>query len=559
MRRAAWMLLLCLSVLAAGPLPGQEADPGATQARRHDQVAAWMAAGYEALEAWDYDRAREISAKLNDAAASPPADQKLQAKAAYFSGRLHFYTGEYEESRKDLERYEKLDQGNIHPEFTQFLGQVRFLTDLWQDRREIKSEHFLVRVKPGKDLLLVRPVLEAMEKAWPVLTHELGVTPPPPVLIELYPDFPAFSQATGLSETDVRTSGTVAVCKYMRFMVTSPRALAQGYDFQNSVAHEFVHYLIYLRNGRACPIWLHEGIAKYYEPRWRGDPGGTLPPISESLLATALRTDTLVSYERMNPTFAKLDSPRQGQLAFAEVATMVGYIIHTYGQDGLFRLLDELKTGNAYPVAVERALGKPFPQLFEDWKTYVRGQHYQEIPGFDVVELEIKSGESAGDEEEDAISEADIKENEAWKYVRLGDLLRDRGRIEPALIEYEKAKSLLPVSVRLLNKLGLAYTLAGNYAAALKPLEEAGAYFPGVVTTYVNLGRAYAGKGDFVKAIANYEHALTINPFDPTVYNTLLQLYEKTRQPDRLKDTQDRLALLEGKTENFHFMEERKP
>ena len=551
-------LLLWLSALA----PAQDAGEPVPS---HDQVSAWMAQGYDLLDRGDLLAAEQIDRQLAAAAEKPGAETTTRAKAAYFHGRLKFYTGDYADSLTALQRYQELDKDNIPEEFPPFLDQVRFLAELWKDKLETTSDHFRIRVKPGKDQILIEPSLAALEKAYPILTKELRVTPPGRILMEVYPDFAAFSKASGLSEKDVKTSGTIAVCKYQRFMVTSPRALFQGYDWLNCICHEFVHYLIYQRNAKTCPIWLHEGLAKYYEPRWRGDPGGTLLPTAQSLLATALRTDQLISFERMHPTFAKLDSPQQGMLAFAEVATTVAYLIHAYGQDSLFRVLDELKKGADYREAILRATGKPFPEFFAGWKEYAKARHFQEIPGLEVVELDIKSARQTSSEEpeEDSVSEADLKQNEAWKFVRLGDLLRNRGRFGPALVEYGKARPVLSLNPRYLNKLALTYLLARQWDQALASLQPAQAYYPYLALTYVNLGRAYAGKGDLPRAIGNFEASLTINPFDYTVYQTLLELYKTTRQTEMVAKTGQRLALIEPKprAENpaRQSREERKP
>ena len=527
-----------------GIAPAQEApEPAASP----DQVSAWMAQGYELLDQGNYAPAEQIDRKLAAAAARPGADQKTRAKAVYFHGRLKFYTGEYAQSLPALEQYQELDKDNLHEEFLPFLEQVRFLAELWKNKVEVQSEHFVIRVKPGKDQVLIEPSLAALEKAYPIFTKELRVTPYGRIIMEVYPDFVAFSKASGLSEKDVKTSGTVAVCKYQRFMVTSPRALIEGYDWLNAVGHEFVHYLVYQRNGKSCPIWLHEGLAKYYEPTWRGDPGGTLLPTAQSLLATALRTDQLVTFERMSPTFAKLDSPQQGALAFAEVTTTVAYLLHQYGPDSVFRVLDALKPGADYREAILRVTGKPFPEFFAGWKEYAKAQHYQEIPGMEVVELDIKSSAQTSSEqpEEDSVSEADLKQNEAWKFVRLGDLLRNRGRFGPAVIEYEKARSTLALNPRYLNKLGLTYILAKQWDQAAVPLEQARTYYPYLAATFYNLGLAYGGKGDLPRAIANFEQSLTVNPFNPNAYANLLDLYQATHRADLALKTRKRLALIE--------------
>jgi len=562
MRKALAGSLVGLLLSLSAPAPAQNAG---AELPSPDQVSTWMARGYELLERGDYLAAEQIDHELAAAAAQPGVAAEIQAQAVHFHGLLKFHTGDYAESLTALERYKELNKGNLPEEFLPFFEQVRFLADLWKDKIEVTSDHFLIRVKPGKDQILVEPSLAALEKAYPIFTKELKVTPPGRILMEVYPDFSAFSKASGLSEKDVKTSGTVAVCKYQRFMVTSPRALFQGYDWLNCICHEFVHYLVYQRNGKSCPIWLHEGLAKYFEPTWRGDPGGTLLPTSRSLLAIALRADQLISFERMHPTFAKLDSPRQGLLAFAEVTTTVAYLIHAYGQDSLFRVLDELKQGADYREAIFRVTGKPFPEFFAGWKEYVRAQHYQEISGLEVVELDIKSDRQVSSEqpEEDSVSEADLKKNEAWKYVRLGDLLRNRGRFGPAVVEYGKARPVLSLNPRYLNKLALTYLLARQWDQALSPLEQARTYYPYLATTDVNLGRAYAGKGNLPRAIENFEASLTINPFDFTVYQNLLDLYQATHQAEMVAKTRKRLAMIEPKAQPGNqanpSREERKP
>ena len=110
-------LALFLMVSAAAP-----AQPAGDQAALAQQVSTWMAEGYDALELWDYAQAEAIDQKLQ--AAADAGDEKLRAKAAYFHGRLKFYTADYAESLPALERYQELDRDNLHPEFLEFLAQT---------------------------------------------------------------------------------------------------------------------------------------------------------------------------------------------------------------------------------------------------------------------------------------------------------------------------------------------------------------------------------------------------------------------------------------------------
>ena len=54
-------------------------------------------------------------------------------------------------------------------------------------------------------------------------------------------------------------------------------------------AHEFVHYYVTKVSRNTVPIWLHEGIAKFQENRWRSSPGHPLDPPQEDLLARSLK------------------------------------------------------------------------------------------------------------------------------------------------------------------------------------------------------------------------------------------------------------------------------
>jgi hypothetical protein len=85
-------------------------------------------------------------------------------------------------------------------------------------------------------------------------------------------------------------------------MVTSPRALATGYPWLDTINHEFVHYAVSALTRDRAPVWLQEGLAKFLERRWREPAGGRIPPALETLLAKALRTGKLISFEAPSPT-----------------------------------------------------------------------------------------------------------------------------------------------------------------------------------------------------------------------------------------------------------------
>ena len=100
-------------------------------------------------------------------------------------------------------------------------------------------------------------------------------------------------------------------------------------------AHEFIHFVISKKSRNKVPIWLHEGIAKYYESSWRTKPEA-LSASSEKLLEEAVRNGGLITFEQMHLN-AKLPSQESEALAFAEVFTMIEF--STFTARGAYLLL----------------------------------------------------------------------------------------------------------------------------------------------------------------------------------------------------------------------------
>ena len=71
-------------------------------------------------------------------------------------------------------------------------------------------------------------------------------------------------------------------------MIVSPKALVRGYPWLDTLTHEYTHYIVSRVSRNSVPIWLHEGLAKFEERRWRGPSGGGLPPAMDNLLSQAL-------------------------------------------------------------------------------------------------------------------------------------------------------------------------------------------------------------------------------------------------------------------------------
>jgi hypothetical protein len=207
------------------------------------------------------------------------------------------------------------------------------------------------------------------EQARERIGQDLGFLPEDRIRVEILRDPSALSRLSSLTEEEIKASGTIALCKYNKLMVVSPRALVTGYAWQDTLAHELTHYLITRESQNKTPIWLHEGIAKFEESRWRGAAGEALAPSAVALLMRRLREGTLISFERMHPSIAMLPTQEDAALAFAEVFTTIEYLVKER-RVSLASLLTKLRDGKSDTEAVEMVAGEPFDRLTRDWKAY---------------------------------------------------------------------------------------------------------------------------------------------------------------------------------------------
>ena len=177
-----------------------------------------------------------------------------------------------------------------------------------RDHVAYAGKHFTVHVPPGPDQVLADYLIEALEEALARHGPRFGVTVKEPIRMEVYPSLESFARISTLSLEAIKTSGTIALCKFDRLMLVTPRVTLRGYDWLDTASHELIHLLISRRSHNTVPVWLHEGLAKYHESGWRGDYGEPLAPYSAELLAKAIQKDELISFARMSPSMALLPS-----------------------------------------------------------------------------------------------------------------------------------------------------------------------------------------------------------------------------------------------------------
>jgi len=408
--------------------------------------------------------------------------------------------------------------------------------------KEIQTEHFTFRFVDEKDAILAEYALDTLEKAYNAIGSDLGYYPQDRILVEVYPDIESFCTISTLTRKEIETSGTVAICLFNRVIITSPRLQPRGYEWLDTLTHEYVHYVIMKKTYNRVPVWLHEGIAKFEEVRWFSDDLPELPVSLESLLAEAVEKDYFISFDQMHPSLAKLKKREDTALAFAEVFTVIDYLYNYGGYPLIKSVLDEIKQGRSAKEAISTAMNMPFDTFEKSWLQDLKKKNLRRIHGIQILPTKLQETSTVVDDIE---SVAEIEAKEAKKFAVLGDLLRGEGLYNAAVIEYEKAYNKAKnISPQIQNKLAKAYIMQSKYEKAEDILKIALEYYPGYTTSYITLGELYQKKGDYHAAIEILTKANYVNPFNPIIHDKLIQLYTQIKDEENAEKERERLKLV---------------
>jgi tetratricopeptide (TPR) repeat protein len=474
-------------------------------------------------------------AQAEELAARALRENPKSAAALEFDGRVKFYQGKYPEALKSLDQALAIDSNNQRRQGWKLL--IQQTQDVVKNLKRFESPHFVLFVDEKRDGILPSYALETLEKSYAVLGAELGYQPKEKVRVEIAPDASAFNAISTLSLRDIEETGAVGICKFNKLMIISPRALSFGYRWVDSLSHEYVHYLIVALSNNQAPIWLHEGMARFYETRWRRPTPPKdaaedyLTPANQTLLVQALEKNQFVGFKNMEPSLINLDTPEQVQLAYAEAASAVDFINQSKGKTGIHELLSTL-TDRPTPEAIEKVFGMSFSDFDARWKSFLKSKGLKEVEGSRVRRLKVKKDQK---EDEEAVELKEIQSAVARQRTYLGDQFFSKGRTTAAANEYQRALQGSPHSPIILNKLGRVFIQMNRFGEALAPLKQALDVDPDNANTYVQLGRVYYVGKNYKESLNVLEEALQINPFNPAIFQMLSEVYVGVGEPEKAK------------------------
>ncbi len=512
-RRLTLALALAIAAIVAE-------DAGSAQARRDRNLSGDVARAARLLMSSRIDEARPQIDELAKRAPGSPEVRWLEAQVA-------FLNGDYADAQAQLD-------GLTDDALDGAVGETRTLVSRSRDvtagfeHVDSPGGHFTIYYPPGPDVVIAELAGEVLDAAREAIGDDLGWRPPGKIRVELLARPADLAKLSTLTETEIETTGTIALSKYEKLMVVSPRATILGYPWMDTLAHEYTHLVIAHVSHDTVPVWMHEGLARFEQTRWRlpaPTAGVALSASDQALLASALAKHRLISLDAMHPSMAKLPSQEAAALAYAEVYTLIGWLQGKVGYAGLRQILVAQRDGKSAQRAVSEAVSKRWLQVERDWQAHLRG-------------LDLGAGRAAGGRggrrirfahggaDDDNVGLDQVASAKAKKFARLGGMLRARGQPAAAAIEYEKSLTAAGGNEPFVaGKLARTYVELGAYDKAIalaRPLLTLDEHDP---TAAVTLGVALAAQGDDAGAQAAFEQALRVSPFDPTVRCGLADTY----------------------------------
>jgi tetratricopeptide (TPR) repeat protein len=480
-------------------------------ARRDRTVNGDIIKAARLLQTARLDDARAVLADLQKRASDSPEVKWLEAELA-------FQSGDYAGAIKQLDKLPDDAADGL-------VGQTRKLATsslaVTEGFAEVRSPggHFVIRYAPGPDATIAQLAGEVLDAAWQTIGDDLGLRPADPIRIELLGAPADLAKLSPLTETDIETTGTIALSKYNKLMVVSPRATIFGYPWMDTLAHEYTHLVVSRIAHDAVPVWLQEGLARLEQTRWRRAPELQLTATEQALLSSALRKGRLITFDEMHPSMAKLPSQEAAALAYAEVYTLVGWMQSKIGYRGIRDALTAQRDGKSARRAVAEALGMPWTSVEREWRAHLKVGDTRARAG-----KPIKFAKGGVNSENVGLEQVNVR---ARKHARLGGMLRARGQNEAAVAEYEKALAGGPEPF-VAGKLARTLVELGRFDRAIElatPLVGADDHD---AVAAVTLGLARSARHQWREAIAAYETALGVSPFDPTTRCGLAEAYAQT-------------------------------
>jgi hypothetical protein len=306
-------------------------------------------------------------------------------------------------------------------------------------------------------------------------------------------DLFSLAAVSGLPLEAAETTGTVAVARWGRVTMLSPRAARLGYPWEDTLAHEITHLALTRGSRDFAPLWLQEGIAKREEARWRAPRPFDDKRDPYRIARDALLSGESVGVDKIGPSIAMLPTARAANISYAEVQSFMDYWIKINGPSAFALLLADMKGLSTREAddAMLSVTGFALQHWIARWQ-----QHLLTLPPAPPED------ENQGDESGAVVQS-----------VRLGDLLTKQAHGRPAAHYFDRALSKDGRTPAVRFRASAAALRLGDEQGAWERLGSIQAV-SGLHGGWLGLhGRMLLERQETEQALANLSLAVGVDPY----------------------------------------------
>ena len=384
----------------------------------------------ELVSAMDYPAA---AAELDSLGPVP----ELERAATFLRGQIAIGRGDYDDAVRLLNAplAQSDDEGRYLSEIARGTARAAAQSTVLKDEALAVE----LRFQDENDVALAPLLFDTVRLAREHLASTLEVDWPKPTRVFVVRDHLSLAATTGLPYEAARTTGTVAVAKWGRVTMLTPRAPAHGYVWRDTLAHELTHVAITRKSADRAPLWLQEGMAKREEVRWRAPGLFDNRPSADAVVTRGIELKLDLPLDNLGPSLAMLPSPQAALVAYSEVASFLGFLVQHGGDRFSPRFLGAIRAekGNV-DKALASVTGEGMKAWEVRWRDYLSRRPREALPKEMGLSGPPVQGSPAADKHSpkkggtDAANARQLRER-----MRLAELLGARGHYAQALKELD--------------------------------------------------------------------------------------------------------------------------
>jgi tetratricopeptide (TPR) repeat protein len=241
----------------------------------------------------------------------------------------------------------------------QFLAKAQREENAETDFAQRESSHFVLHYEGKQTSEALRgQILAALESDYDDLTRDLGSPPRDNILVTLYTEQAFFDVTRAPSWSGAINDGK------LRIPINGVSSMNP--ELARVLKHELAHSFINQLSAGRCPMWLHEGIAQFLEPKSLDSDGRPL--------AQLFAAQHNIPLNVLEGSFMRF-SGAEAYAAYAESLAVVSYINDTYGMSDIQRILQLLSQGSSTEAALRATIHSDYGQIESEVAKYLTDKY----------------------------------------------------------------------------------------------------------------------------------------------------------------------------------------